>query len=377
MTGYVYVFQRKTVKGLKMKVRIKQIIACMLILSVVVAIAACGGKKEKIDEVEANGTSVKEYTDDCGRKVTFTEEITRIVASGPLSEMIVYALAPDYLVASTQRNNKVMSEYLDEEYLKLPYLGSLYESADINVEELALSDPQLIVDIGEAKKSLPEDMDALMKQTGIPSVHLEATLETLPEMYRKLGRILGREEKAEQLALFCENVYGRTLEIMDKVGQNKVKALYVLGDEGLNVLAKGSYHAEIVDMLTDNLAVVENPSGKGLGNEVGMEQIALWNPDFIIFAPGSIFSKAADMDNWKNLKAIKSGNYIEIPQGPYNWMGNPPSVQRILALIWLPSILYPEYCDYDVKAKIKEYYKLFYGFELSDAQYEVLVKNGK
>ena len=47
--------------------------------------------------------------------------------------------------------------------------------------------------------------------------------------------------------------------------------------------------------------------------------------------------------------------------------GSPPSVQRYLGMIWLPVVLYPEYCDYDVKAEILEYYRLFYGCELSDA----------
>jgi hypothetical protein len=44
-------------------------------------------------------------------------------------------------------------------------------------------------------------------------------------------------------------------------------------------------------------------------------------------------------------------------------------------MIWLPVVLYPEYCDYDVKAEILEYYRLFYGCELSDAQYEALTAN--
>ena len=34
----------------------------------------------------------------------------------------------------------------------------------------------------------------------------------------------------------------------------------------LNVLAKDSYHSELVDLLTENVAVVDNPSSKGSGN---------------------------------------------------------------------------------------------------------------
>ena len=53
-------------------------------------------------------------------------------------------------------------------------------------------------------------------------------------------------------------------------------------------------------------------------------------------------------------------------------MGSPPSVQRYLGLIWLTAALYPEYCDYDVKTEITEYYELFYGCTLTEAQYAAL-----
>ena len=44
-------------------------------------------------------------------------------------------------------------------------------------------------------------------------------------------------------------------------------------------------------------------------------------------------------------------------------------------MIWLTAELYPEFCDYDVKAEILEYYSLFYGCTLTDAQYEAITAN--
>lgn len=43
-------------------------------------------------------------------------------------------------------------------------------------------------------------------------------------------------------------------------------------------------------------------------------------------------------------------------------------------MIWLPAVLYPEYCDYDVEEEIKEYYHLFYEYDLADEKYDELVK---
>lgn len=363
---------------MKTKIRI-----AALALALVLSLSACGGKTGKepkstetgLQDMSAPGEESRTYTDDCGRMVEIPGRINRIVPSGPLSQIILYAIAPDMFVGLASKWDDCARGIVPETYFALPYFGQLYGSANLNIEELAAVSPQLIVDIGEAKKSIVQDMDELQEMTLIPSVHIEASLQTMPDAFRKLGSLLGREEQGETLAQFCEKIYAQTEAVMTKVGENKVNALYVLGAEGLNVLAKGSYHAELIDMLTNNVAVVDNPAGKGTGNEVTMEQIALWNPDFVLFAPDSIYDTAAQQDAWKEISAIAKSRYVEVPEGPHNWMGSPPAVQRYLGLIWLTAELYPDDCDYDVKAEILEYYQLFYNCALSEEQYSTLTEN--
>lgn len=351
----------------------KKLIALSLALCLLLGLCACKDSAPQAEETAKTAT----FTDDLGRTVALPESISRIVPSGPLSQIILFAIAPDMFVGLASKWDACAEGFIGEKYYNLPYFGQIYGSADLNVEELAVADPQVIIDIGEAKKSAVEDLDDLTTQTGIPAVHIAATLETMPQTYRTLGKLLDREEKGEELAKFCEKVYSRSVSIMEQVGDNKVNALYITGEEGLNVIAKGSYHAEMLDSLVNNLAVVEDPSSKGTGNAVSMEQIAVWNPDFVIFAPGSIYSTVTENESWRQISAIKNGNYVETPEGPHNWMGTPPAVQRYLGMIWLTATLYPEYCDFDMKAEIFEYYHLFYGCELTETQYETLTANAK
>lgn len=350
----------------------KKSISLLLALVMLLSLAACSIEPAKSTAGESHTDSA--FTDDCGREVLLPEHISRIVPSGPLAQIVLYALAPEMLVGLASEWNNA-EDLIPADFLDLPYFGKLYDSADLNVEALALAAPQIIVDIGEEKPASTKDMDTLQAQTSIPTVFISATLETMPETFRKLGKLLHREEKAEKLAQFCERVYSRTISIMDEVGENKVTALYVLGSEGLNVLARDSYHSELLDLLTNNLAVVDQPVSKGTGNEVTMEQLALWNPDFLLFASDSIYDTVAETDTWAEMTAIKNGRYLEVPEGPHNWMGNPPGVQRYLGMIWLTAALYPEYCDYDAEAEIYEYYELFYGCRLTTAQYDTLTAN--
>lgn len=318
--------------------------------------------------------TTKTFTDSVGRNVEVPANIEKIAISGPLAQIVLFALAPDKLVGVSSAWSENAEQYIPAKYYNLPDLGQLYGGkGELNLETLLASGAEVVIDVGEPKKTVVEDLNGLQKQTGIPFVHITATTETMADAYRKLGELLNMSDEAEALALYCEKIYNRTKEIADNV--QKVNLLYVLGDEGLNVIAKDSFHAEIVDMLSNNLAVVDEPSSKGSGNEVDMEQILKWSPDVILFAPGSIYSKVADMPEWQQITAVKNGKYYEVPEGPYNWMGFPPSVQRYLGMMWMSKLLYPEKADYDLFEDVAEYYRLFYHQEITQEQYNELVKN--
>ncbi|AFM01904.1 MULTISPECIES: ABC transporter substrate-binding protein [Desulfitobacterium] len=316
------------------------------------------------------------FTDSAGRTVEIPANITRVAASGTLAQIVLFPLAADQFVGLAGKWDPSAKQYLDPKYFNLPVLGQFYGKGDLNLEEIAKADPQIIIDIGESKSSIVEDMDNIMNQVGIPTVHIEATTETMPEAYRTLGKLLNKEAEAEILAQYCEEVFKETQDIMAKVGEEeKADLVYCVGENGLNVLAKGSFHAEILDQVSNNVAVVDDISSKGDGNPVDMEQIILWDPDVIVFAPNSIYSKVSEDKTWQELKAIKNGKYYQVPLGPYNWMGNPPSVNRYIGMIWITQLLYPEQAQYDLYKETARYYKLFYHCDLTEEQYKALVTN--
>lgn len=319
--------------------------------------------------------TTREFTDSTGRTVTLPAEITRIAVSGPLTQIAVFALAPDLLVGISNAWDPGAEDYFAPQYYNLPILGQLYGGkGEMNLEELLAADPDLVLDVGEAKDSIREDMDKLTEQTGIPFLHIDAHTDTMGEAFRTLGDLLGLEAEAAPLADYCDQLMAKAESVLAQVGEeNKVRALYLLGDTGLNVIARGSYHAEIIDLLTENLAVVDSPSSKGTGNETDMEQLLLWDPDFIIFSYDSIADQVGEDPSWQQLTAIQNGNYAKAPYGPYNWMGFPPSVQRYLGVLWLLDTLYPEAAQLDLRSEVDRYYDLFYHCALTDAQYEGIV----
>lgn len=313
------------------------------------------------------------FTDSAGRTVQLPAHIERIAPSGPVAQMVLMSIAPERFVGLATPFDRGEGQYMAH-VVDLPVIGQLYGTrGDLNLEELARLDPQVIIDVGEPKDNVAEDMDALQEQLGIPCVHITMHLKDAGDAYRKLGELLGAQEKAEALATYCDEVFARAEEIMQQVGDKRVSLLYSLGDAGLNVIAQGSFHAEVIDLVAANAAVVGNPTSKGTGNEVDMEQLYLWDPDFIVFAPDSVYSKVGDDPLWQELKAVREGRYVQAPQGPYNWMGFPASIQRLLGMIWLQKILYPDVATYDLQAEINRYHELFYGQPLTAEQYDTLM----
>jgi iron complex transport system substrate-binding protein len=303
--------------------------------------------------------------------------ITKVALSGPLTQIVLFALCPDRLVGLASAWDSSAEEFIKTDYYNLPLLGQLYGGkGTLNLETIAAAGAQIIIDVGETKDNMATDMDNLQEQLNIPTVHIDAYTDGMGDAYRKLGELLHMEAEAGVLADYCDEVYAGTLGIMSEVGEaGKANLLYCLGDSGINVIAKGSYHAEIIDLLANNLAVVENPSSKGSGNEVDLEQIMLWNPDVIIFAPNSIYSTVGANADWADITAIKNGDFYEVPYGPYNWMGFPPSVQRYLGMIWLSQLLYPEIAQYDVYQEVSEYFDLFYHCDITEEQCDRLLAN--
>ena len=322
--------------------------------------------------------ATREFTDSLGRTLTVPYEITKIAISGPLSQVYIIPLAGDMLVGVSNAFASDAALYLPSYIYEKTEIGQLYGGkGEMDLEALLAAAPDVVIDIGEAKKTMAEDLTTLTEQTGIPFIHIDATVATAPDAYRILGQLLGREEKAEELASWCEDTYTMIDSMMEKVDADGARKslLYCLGATGTNVMAEGSFHAETVNMLAQNLAVVEEVSFSGDGNQVDLEQILVWNPEFIVFDPASCYDTVGNDPQWQTLTAITSGNYYKTPYGPYGWLSSPPAVQRYLGMLWLGQLFYPEYVEYDLQEEVTEYYQIFYGCDLTAEMYQTLLTN--
>lgn len=317
------------------------------------------------------------FTDSLGREVEIPAHITRVAPSGKVATMILATVAPEYMVSVSENPDAVSEKYLSENLRSLPATGQLYGGKSaLNPEQLLACAPELIIDLGEAKGGMAEELDALQETLGIPVIFLSAGLGDMEQMYRTLGSLLaGKEQRGEALAELAAETLSFAETLRGKVGEERVRVMFTTGADGLGTNAKGSSQAQVIELVgAENAVVVEDVVSKGGGNVINMEQLYLFDPDVILFSPESYRELAPSDPVWQPLTAVKRGALYEIPAEPYNWMANPPSINMLLGVWWLGELLYPQHCEFDMTEKTQEIFRTLWNYELSDAEAAALLQ---
>ena len=365
----------------------KKLLALLLAAVMVFSLAACGAEtpapaateapavteapaetETPADPTEESAAETVSFTDSTGRAVELPANITKIAPSGPVATMILAAFAPEKLVCTGTNIGDDQAAFLYEGLSDLPMTGQLYGGkATFNLEELLATGAEVIIDLGDFKKSIADDLTALQEQTGLPCVFLEADLAHMADAFRSLGTILGKEERGEELAKLVEETMTMAAENSAKITEDQmVSVLYSSGSDPLGTNAEGSSQAQVLGIVgAKNAVVVDEVTSKGGGNMINMEQLYNFDPNVVLVTDAAALEIIESETAWQELRAVEDGKVYTVPTEPYCWLSAPPSMNMILGVWWLGNLLYPEVYDYDMTAKAQEIYKTFWNYDLT------------
>lgn len=352
---------------------------------------ALGGTAGMLSGCDALTGNLVSITDMGGREVAVPESIERVFCSNPIGTVDMYLLDPEVLVGWNFRPAGDNRKYIPDEYLNLPSLGVWMGSgATPNDEEIVRQSPQVILCYWTADDVGRDMADGVRDETGLPTLLIDYDIRQCAEMYRYVGPLVGRAERGEELATYCDERLERIRSIVAGISESERKSIFLAqGPGGLSTDPVGSMHVtDALELIgTGNVADMPGTAGQGMGMPtVNLEQVISWDPDAVLVSEYSMSdSESSDLygeiiadDGWANVPCVREGKVYRLPQSPFAWFGRPPSVVRLLGCLLVMKLLYPQYTtDIDMVEETRSFYREFYQLELTDEELvEILATAG-
>lgn len=305
-----------------------------------------------------------EFTDDLGRVVEIPREIKKVLSSGPPSQMVLYSLVPEKMVGWNTKPKEKALAFLPSEANDMAEVGSVFAKGNkINTEEVVKLAPEVIIDLGQRKKNIEQQLDELQNTTGVPVLFFDGGIEDMPALYEKLGKLFNIDTTKE--VAWLNETIAMAQKHREAVESKPTTYFLASGDNGLNSSPKGGFAAEVPDYIgLQNVFALEGSETVNW-QDVSGEQVAEWHPDTVIFANDAAYEHRNE-EPWVSLDAAKNNRLYDVPNAPFGWLSG--SVNKMLGIRWLGNLYYPELYDLDMVKEAQEFYKLFYHYDLTEEQ---------
>lgn len=363
-----------------MKKNKKLIALLMAAVMMVGVLAGCGQNNDSAQNNDAAGGSGDQemitIVDDRGIEVTFPKNPERVVISSILPLTSVYCLyrggpvnlvgIPAAAMSAAEHSflAKMYPEILDLEY-------KFSEGGDVNIEEVMKLEPDVV--FYRANEEAEGDQ---YKAAGIPAVAFSTskygtdTIATFGGWIEHLDEIFGGGDMTTGMVEYGNDTLAmlreRTADLKD---EDRPRAIVFTGFNSNQLTAAGG------DIFSE--FYITEGGGVNVASElqasqnVNMEQIYEWDPEVIFinnfcpYVPEDFYNNAIEGYDWSDVSAVKNKKVYKFPLGTYRWY--PPAGDAPLSLVWVAKQLQPDlFADIDMDDLVKEYYKDFYGYDLTD-----------
>jgi iron complex transport system substrate-binding protein len=294
----------------------------------------------------------------------------RLYGTAPPITNLLYVLGGDGLIAVNaplgNPSNSADARFLSEWFRSLPILGGWHGNRHPNLEEILRRQPDLIVswDTPLLQGRVDDDLAKIGLQA--LAVNIDKTTN-YPQVFRQLGAAIGRSERGEALAAWAQREIDDLQRFVATIpAHERVRVYYAEGRDGLQTECDGSFHAEPLTYAGGrNVHQGRQTTVMGL-QSISMEQLLAYDPDVIVVQNPLWYRELFDDPLWQQLTAVKHGRVALVPKTPFNWLDRPPSFMRLIGGHWLAACFYPRRYPYDVTAKARSFFELFFGVQLDD-----------
>ena len=329
------------------------------------------------DEDVSTANNVKEgrrgnsrvWTDALGRKVKLPKEIVKVAPYGPYAQSFMETIDPDMVVQVAARG--MHASVADNASTEAEELANQAGTgASLSALALDQTSPDLVLDIAVSKERLCPDVESRAWTEGVPVVHLVASHGHVPEAYRLLGDLLGREERCEELADYIATIDSVLAQVRESVPEDERLTVYYGGaPDGLSTRGEGTLMDDVIKSVgalnyADSLGAID------LKN-VPVGLLAMQSPDIAVLNVPDYFT---DEETRKLIDGVWGSSTIDdallrsaiVPSEPMPWLGAAPLVMQTLGAVWLADVVYPELVKFNIEEFADECFDMLFCIDAPD-----------
>src|SRR5262245_47707075 len=190
-------------------------------------------------------------------------------------------LAPEKVVGWPRALGADERAFVPARYADLPALGRLTGRGNTaNVEVVLSGRADLVFDYGSLTETYRSLADRTQQQTGLPYLLFDGSLSAIPDVFARVGDVLGVGDRGRELGRYAAQVLADVDRRVTQVpAQQRPSVYYARGPKGLETAARGSINVESIERLG-----ARNVAEKLAGGVVSVspEQVLAWDPEVIV-----------------------------------------------------------------------------------------------
>lgn len=310
-----------------------------------------------------------ELTDMAQRTVTIPtpENIEKISCLHPIPTYMTWRLTPEKLSSVDMvfnANPRLVPEDANDTLNGLPVTGVFFKG--MNQEQMLALDPDVIVSMTKDPSLDQEQSDYAAPVVAIS----KDNLTDYEQSFRLMGKLLGDEEEADELADYWNDSITKVTNITSTIPEEqRVKVYYASHDGPLSTVGPLTVMSSIIDLaggvdLYDTNTTLTSSQKVDEHLVVNIEQVLLWNPDVIITKTETEKNTILNDTQWQSINAVKNGRVYAAPR----WESL-DGIQSVMGLMWTAEKLYPDKVKFDFNNETREFYSEFYLYDnITDEQ---------
>lgn len=332
-----------------------------------------------------SATGPRTVTDHGDKTVEVPAEINRVVFEQiPLMSTFVAfhdGEAPGLIGASNHLRNAIDGTILADRVPSVIEVDTSFDNQGIpNGESVAALNPDVVFN-----NAFNEQNSQILDSAGLTRVGFKtmgAPTETYVEWFRLLEDVYGTPGKTDKKIEEGQKIVADAQQRAGSVPEGeKAKVMIVMGAGQGQMRVAGAHPGWFTESWADRMNFTNvTAAEKQSVVPVNVEQIAAWDPDVILItgegmsnmtAKDILDNKVEGMD-LSHIRAVKERKVYSTRLGMWNWFT--PNPDAPLVAMWMGSKMYPEkFADVDLESMTKDFYKLTYTWDITDAEAKAIL----